>query len=609
MKRVEVPTGVFNIAIGFNILFNQTEDVSETRYLNALKGRLQDTYAIDLQDMTSIASPDIVHKLSSFLKSQEVSDGYRRNLVSRLYKVLKLSPQLEDLSYIRDAWKKELENKISPESLHSQALLYWFEYVERIKKMPGIIGQDNLSAFADYLATEKDFARNGSAYNRRRTVRDILAKAGLFDPGTDNSLKLSSKLEKQLQLISEYAQNHHLTEEAKNSLFLEDYGGNPKQIESETVKKLRFQVNTWVRFYENVNKSVVEGLDQLLDIDFLKLFLDSCYKDNSITKQTAASALDNAKSLKRLGVGSRAIKGTPKSVEAFRKKIKPLYESLKKFKKDGINAKLKKAGGLPSLVKLHHSWIKNLEKKRHKWTEAFKYLDSKMKPHELDSLLSSYLLEVRGAVLMGLSMFVAPRCGDIVDLKVEYFRKVDKYWHLNFIPDKTDHHFNAPEVDVSLPSWLTGLIDDYLLIRRFIHDESPYFFPPSKVHQDKSGREIQMGHKKSVSFGQFTTLSKKWFDEELSGNKFRKILSTTYKMYGLRDLYEAAGHSPRSASYEDRGFLTEVESSNYLIGNDELLIRKAKFRSDLLAEEFKVSNDTELGFLSARSRSILKSGI
>lgn len=603
MKRVDLPTGVFNIAAGFKIVLAQESKVEEQRYLNALKGRIEDAYGFDLEDMKSIKSPDIVNKLNNFLKSQDISDGYRRNLASRLYKVLRQSPQLEDLSYIREAWIEKLKEKVPLDSLRSQAMLYWFEYVEKEKRMPEVATQAVLTAFADYLAEEKGLARHGSAYERRKTVRDILKLVNLFDVGPDRSVNLHPMLAEQLNKVEEFGLNNHLSEEDKKSLFLDERGGNSREINKATIKKLKYQVHSWVRFATEIKKIEITRIEDILRSSFIREYLDHCYQEQSITKQTAASCLDNSKSLARLGTGAKVLNI---SLDQFRLEINKLYLPLKKFKKDGINAKLEKQGGLPSFKELHANWVANLREARPKWAEVFSEIDGTMRSAEMDSLIRKHLLDLRGAILIGLSLFISPRSGDFVNIKVEDFRKVSKYWQLSFVPEKTDHHFNAPKVDASLPPWFTGLIDDYMLLRRFLNEDSDYFIPPSKYHHLINNIASDNNQKGSVSYVQFEAYSKKWLNVELSTNRMRKILATAYNMYGLQDLYQTAGHSVTRTSREDRGGLTEIESAHYLIGNDELIKRKAMNKYSMLMEELEIDRNENLSFLPNKAAKKLK---
>lgn len=606
MKRVIVPTGLYNISVGFQKAYETAEKTSERRYLNALKERLQEANnGIALEDMESIRSPQIVDSFNAFIKSSGLSDGYRRNLLSRLYKVLSFSPELEDLSCFQNAWEEELQNKASRESLRSPSMGYWLEYVKVKKILPRKITDEELSDFADYLSSTKGMNRGGTAYNYRRTMRDVLKKVDLFIAAPDKSIEFPKRLSGELAKISIYAQNKHLNEEERNSLFLEDHGGNSREIEAVTVKKLRYQVHSWVRFYKDEKDIEIESLEEILNKTFLKEYLDYCYKNQLITKQTAASALDNAKSLKRLAIESEAISGTQDEIISFRNDLKPLYGALKKFKKLGVNEILRNQGGLPATADLHREWIKNIKRNQLKWKARFDSFSLTKPSESFESFLKGDLQDLRGALFTGISLFVAPRSGDIVDIKIENLRKIEEYWHLFYTPNKTSHHFNAPVVDVSLPKWITPLLEDYLIVRKLIHKDSEFLFPAFSV-TNKNEKALSHGQKKSFSHVQVQAMSKRWLGKSLSSNEFRKILTTTYKMYGLRDLYEATGHSAHSTSYEDRGFLTEVESSNYLISNDVLLVRKAKSRSDLLAEEFEIDPNENLGFLSPRTRSRLQ---
>lgn len=609
MKKAQYPTGKFDLTKGFEIVRLQQMSQDETRYFNALEKVLRELIGLEKSavggvSLPPLSNPPLMDDLDKFLRHQDYSSGYRANLKNKLHEVLKVSPKIEDFSYIREGWKSFLKDAVPTLNENLFCLTHWYDYVELKKIWPvSEVSSATLLDFQNFLTIDRSLTRFGGAQTNRDQIRDVLIAASLFEKHRVERVEFGTKLLSQLDKLETFAVNGHITEDQKQSLRIAEYGGNTKVIERRTIEKNRRTVKAWVKFEISRGKLVDEiTLETFLNIDFQTDYLDFM-KREKYSLSSAESNLDIAKSLARLAFESKAVDF---DLEAFKGSVNKRYEILKNHfsRKDVRKHEKYREGGVPDTKELHSFFCKKLEKERPKWQAVFRLLlkSKNQQPDNVHNLFAETAVEVRGAVFAALTLFLSPRMGDVTLLDRDNLRFLnEELINVSFIPTKTKNTRAQPVVDMCLPPWITGLIADYLLIVKFMNVTSTKLFPPLI----RSG-QAQVDEKKKLSYSQFVTLTTKWLRTELSANDMRTILSNLYLSCGVDSLYLAMGHALDRTSQGDRGGLTTLESRNYLSLTDNIRIKKALASYDLIADGLSFDKKFDSHFLSKDVRQLLK---
>ncbi len=607
MRTKEVKHGFLNLSKGFEIALEEAANEEKKRLLKVFEGAYEKHLGYPLKLAKKVQSPNIVNQLSQALK--DYSPAYMRNLRCKLYDIIERSPIVEDLSHISEGWFSEIR-KFNPKVKEdNMSLRYWGEFVES-NLMSNVVPvkNDTLLKFQNWLADQKDLARNSTAMSHRASIRDLLKDAGLFAEQAKTQVVLSTHLQNEWEKISIYALNQHITTEQKNSIKKRRYGANLQPITEKTLQKLEYQVSAWIRFLdERGDPTDIISFANLLQITFLEDFLEEKCQKQEYTLETALTTLFNCKTIVRFAVATGVIS---MDLEAFSKEIDVLEKNVRDADwKDGVNKKLKataKAGKFPSMVTLHSNYLREVQTRLPKWHVILKELRAAKCHDDISSKALDCLEEIRGAVLMGMELYMSPRIGDIVDIPPTTLRRIEEFFNINWVPEKTFRKHYAPEVDVCIPHWMTGLLHDYLLVRRFLHDKSTVLFPAVQRAQQKSERSLKDGKKASLSYGQFQDLSKKYLGEHMNNNLMRKIVGRSYKVWGLSDLHQTLGHSKKSFEAILTDPNTEIEREHYILLDDTDRAEIARRNYGVLARKLEVAQDLDLSFLDSGTKKILQ---
>ena len=416
--------------------------------------------------------------------------------------------------------------------------------------------------------------------------------------------RFPAQLATQFEKMSAYAKNEHMPVHLRTGIKRRRHGANVKPIKENTIEKLRYQLNAWVKWLRAGGKTV-EGIERFLEVGFLEDYLDDKNKSQDFTLETAMTTLSNAKTFVRL---ANATGITSIDTDAWLKEVGEIEQFvLQEPWKPSRNAVLAKPGSMPKLATIHSHYVREVQREALKWTATFKELRSPNLQSNPSSSVYSALMDLRGAVFFGIEMYMSPRVGDCRLIPASSLRRLEEFYHIGWQPGKTRRTHNSPEVDVCIPFWLTGLLEDYLLLRRFIHPTSPALFPAFRVAQERCAESLKDGLKKNISYGQFQDLAKSWSGADLANNLMRKVVGKTYKSLGLLDLHKTLGHSKRSREADMTDDNTVLERDAYLILDDDDRVEIARKNFLILAKKLEVVADLDLSFLDKTTREILRS--
>lgn len=607
-SRRTFKTGCLDLSRGHEIAMSAEKSSETKRRLPFVVNLFAEAFGFPITSATKMESPKVVDDFSNFLRKRYDSD-YVRNIRSGLYFIIDHSPIVEDLSYISQGWEEALAKAIPTLNPKSQSLIYWGQFVESKRIWP-ITPQEHdvLAAFQTWLTSDKGLSKHSTAFDRRSDIRDWLRVASLLIEHEEPEVQYSQKLKTQFDQISLYAKNEHIPPEYRRGLKRKRHGANTKTISDDTLKKLRYQLNAWIK-WKMVKGHDVSALDieHLLSPSFLEDYLDDKNKSQEITLETARTSIWNAQTLARLatGAGISVIKSESydDALEELEKAV--LDETWKPSRNDRLH-QLSKSGKAPTMKGLHDYFVEKVTESLPKWSATLKELKLTPQPQDVSSIAVSTLEELRGAVFIGLEMYMSPRVGDCPKLPAECLRRLEEFHHISWIPQKTKRQNFSPEVDVCIPWWLTGLIDDYLLVRTFIHPTSPALFPPFFNAQNRSAVSDRENFKSKISYGQFQSLAKAWCGQYLGNNMMRKIVGKTYKSLGLTDLHMTFGHSNSSKEARMTDNNTEIERDHYMIPDDDCRLEIARRNFNILARKLNVTKNLDLSFLDRGTREILR---
>lgn len=608
LKRRQLESGFVDLSKGYEIAQLAPSAKETRRKLPVVATAFERAFGFPITEASRVESPKVVDDFSKYLRGK-YEPAYLRNLRSGLFFIIDHSPILEDLSYISVGWMEALKTKIPTLNVAAQTLIYWRQYVEAQRMWPvSAVGHAEITDFQKWLVSEKSLAKHSSAFNRRCEIRDWLRAADLFIEAPDDGVEFSERLQSEFRAMSRFGKNEHVPQHI-GGLKRRRYGGNVRPIGDETLKKLKYQIHSWLKWIAKHKGDISKiGIVDLVRVQFLEDYLDDQQKNQACTCETALTTIFNAKSLQRLAMGAKLIEPPSDST------IKELDELEKLVKaetwlpsRNELLSQASRAGKMVRLIDLNNYFIKAVERELPKWSVILKELRELKGPSELSVQAETVLMEVRAAVLVAVEMYLSPRMGDCRSLGVEALRDLEEFVHFGWTPQKTDKKNFAPEVDVCAPPWLTGLLQDYLLVRRFIHAESPALFPAFQRAQARSSQSKKDGYKANISYGQFQDMSRRWLGHtNLSNNLMRKIVGKTYKSLELTDLHKTLGHSTRSREAQMSDNNTEIERDHYMILDDSDRAEIARSNYSILARKLKIKEGLDLSFLDKTTREILR---